>query len=210
MTKSSTTQNPTGSTKLGLTSTANISISMRSYFSTYFLWSAEHLSKLAANIEDSHKGRSRFSIEHRAYVINSILSSVAFLEAAINELYQDAYDNHMNYIENIDQEIINNLAEIWKITEVNKGSSIKLLPKYQLALIIREKEKFDEGMNPYQDASLVIDLRNFLAHYKPRTIDEDTKVNFNDKLRGKFPKCKMFDGAANPDFPDKILEKVCR
>ena len=133
MTDKSQTHNPTSRTTLGFTSTATISISMRAYFSTYFLWAAEHFSKLAAEIEDSHEGRSRFSIEHRAYVMNSILSSVAFLEAAINELYQDAYDNHTSYIENIDKELISNLADIWKITEVNKGSAIKLLPKYQIA-----------------------------------------------------------------------------
>jgi hypothetical protein len=209
MTDKSQTHNPTSRTTLGFTSTATISISMRAYFSTYFLWAAEHFSKLAAEIEDSHEGRSRFSIEHRAYVMNSILSSVAFLEAAINELYQDAYDNHTSYIENIDKELISNLADIWKITEVNKGSAIKLLPKYQIALIIAGKEKFEEGKNPYQDASLVIDLRNFLTHYKPRTIGEDTNVKLTDKLRGKFQKCKMFEESGNPDFPDKILGKGC-
>ena len=52
-------------------------VSMRNYFSSYHLWSAENNSKKAKEIEDAHEGKSRFDIEHRAYVIGAVISSVA-------------------------------------------------------------------------------------------------------------------------------------
>ncbi|MCZ6469246.1 MAG: hypothetical protein O6499_06310, partial [Candidatus Dadabacteria bacterium] len=82
MTKDTKTYHPKSRAEFGLDSKAYLA--MRNYISKDFLWAAEHFSKLAGEIEDKHKGRSIFNIEHRAYVMNSILSSVAFLEAAIN------------------------------------------------------------------------------------------------------------------------------
>ena len=73
-------------------------IQMRVYFSSYHLWAAKHLMELATDIEQGHTGGSVFDIKHRAYVTKSILSSVAFIEAAINEVFQDAFDGHESYL----------------------------------------------------------------------------------------------------------------
>jgi len=207
MTNKSKTYNPTSTLRLGLTSVA--SISMRAYFSTYFLWTAEHFSKLAAEIEDSHEGRSRFSIEHRAYVMNSILSSVAFLEAAINELYQDAYDNHPSYLENIDEQLNNKLAAVWEVTEQEKKRTLRPLEKYQILLGFAGKDKFITGENPYQNAKFVIELRNFITHYKPMSIGGKVKHKLEGHLRGRFALNKMLEKSSHPDFPDKMLSKGC-
>jgi len=59
---------------------------MRGYFSTYFLWDAEHQAELAGRMEAAHVGESRFSIEHRCYVLSSLVASAAFLETVVNEL----------------------------------------------------------------------------------------------------------------------------
>ena len=71
---------------------------MRAYFSSYHLWAAEHFTRLAKEIEDAHTGSPEFNIAHRAYVTNAILSAVAFLEAAINELFDDVVDQHYSYV----------------------------------------------------------------------------------------------------------------
>jgi hypothetical protein len=54
-----------------------VRILMRGYFSTYFLWTAQHHAELAGQMEAAHVGRSRFSIEHRGYVLTSIVGSAA-------------------------------------------------------------------------------------------------------------------------------------
>ena len=75
-----------------------VTISMRAYFSTYHLWAAKDFARQAKKVECEHRGKPKFDIRHRALVINSILSSVAFAEAAINEVFQDASDQHHSYI----------------------------------------------------------------------------------------------------------------
>lgn len=71
-----------------------VRVLMRSYFSTYMLWAARDFGSKAAAIETAHNGESRFELEHRAYVLGAVTSAAAFLEAMINELFQDAYENH--------------------------------------------------------------------------------------------------------------------
>ena len=130
-------------------------LSTRAYFSTHHLWAAEHFSKLAGEIEDNHKGRPRFNLEHRIYVINSILSAVAFLEAAVNELFQDAHDDNQSYIETLNSRVIQGMETYWADNELN-DIHIPILEKYQNALRIADKSKFDKGQNPYQNVFLVI------------------------------------------------------
>jgi hypothetical protein len=86
---------------------------MRTYFSTYHLWAAEHFARLAANIEGAHTGKPTFNIKHRAYVTSSILSAVAFLEAAINEFFDDVTDGHSGYVDPT-TDYARQLAELWK------------------------------------------------------------------------------------------------
>src|SRR6266704_5985193 len=96
-----------------------IRLVMRNYFSTHLLYAARHLSDLAGTIEAGHQGQSRFDIEHRAYVLSSIQASAAFLEAMINELFQDAYDNHVppdGYITPLPAQTRQLMAELWRGT----------------------------------------------------------------------------------------------
>jgi hypothetical protein len=69
-------------------------ILLRHYFSTHLLWTAFHATQKAKEIEDAHTGESTFDIEHSSYVLSVIVSAAGFLEAAINEFFQDAHDEH--------------------------------------------------------------------------------------------------------------------
>ena len=191
------------------TSSGQLTIKSRAYFSTYHLWPAEHFSKLAGDIEDSHEGRSKFNLEHRVYVINSILSAVAFLEAAVNELFQDAHDKHLVYLGHLDETVISILSDFWEMTEEDNKSFLSILDKYQLALRFAGKEPFQKGENPYQDNALVIKLRNYLTHYKPMNLSEIDKHSLDKMLIGKFLPNKMMEGSGNNFFPDKALSKGC-
>jgi len=181
----------------------------RGYFSRVHLRAIEHFSKLAGEIEDSHSGQPHFYIEHRMYVINSLLSASAFLEAAINEVYQDAYDKHITYLESLDPKVIATLADFWEMTEQDNKRILSTLDKYQLALRFVGKEPFRKGENPYKDASIVIKLRNFLTHYKPKSLGGDQIHSLEKYLKGKFPENKTMISSGNPYFPDKALGRGC-
>jgi len=185
------------------------SVLIRVYYSSYHLWATNHFAQLAGEIEDTHSGRSRFDIKHRAYVTNSILSAVAFLEAAINELYQDAFDKHSGYLTTLPQAIRNLLGDFWAMTEGENKSAISILDKYQLALRFCGKEPFNKGKSPYQEVDLVVRIRNALTHYKPQSLGGDNIHRLEAGLRGKFSENKLMSGSGNPYFPDKALGRGC-
>src|SRR6476660_7568778 len=107
-----------------------IDISMRIYFSSYHLWGARHFSELAAQKEAAHVGRPNFDVLHRTHVVNCILSATAFLEAVINEFFDDASHGHLAYLSEMTENNRQAAANSW--TEKLERRSI--LNKYQFAL----------------------------------------------------------------------------
>lgn len=187
----------------------SVKISSRTYFSSYHLWAAKEFSENARNIEGSFSGNPKFDIRHRAFVTNSILSSVAFAEAAINEVFQDAADGHSSYISKLPENQIEILSDYWNMTEMKNKSHISTLDKYQLALRFCGVPPFDTGQNPYQDAYTLIRLRNALVHYKPESISVDDPHRLSKQLVSKFPENKLMGNSRNPFFPDRCLGYGC-
>jgi hypothetical protein len=186
-----------------------VSISVRSYFSTYHLWSARNFATMVKEIEDNFSGRQQFDIRHRSYSISAILSAVAFIEAAINEVFQDAADNNSGCMRFPSTEVQKGLSIIWQHTEEKNKTPFSILDKYQLALSLSSNKEFETDNNPYQDISLVIKLRNMLVHFKPDSISAEEAHKFEKKVRGRFPENKLMEGAMNPYYPDRMLGYGC-
>jgi hypothetical protein len=201
----SNTPNPLGSMKGSsrVSLTASATLSLRAYFSSYHFWAASHFARLADDMETQHAGRSAFKIRHRAYVISTIIESVAFLEGLINELFQDAADNHAGHLAALSPATRAGLAAYW--AECGKSP---LLAKYQAALIIAGQQPLDRGQQPFVDAKLLIGLRNKLVHYRPETVTTAEEHDLEKKLKNKFPMNKLMKGAGNRGF-DQILGAGC-
>jgi hypothetical protein len=142
--------------------------------------------------------------------MTAILSAAAFLEAGVNELFQNAYHGHLVNIEGLGSEIIEGLSNYWAKTEA-KGRFKPILKKYQEALRISGKEPFLEDVNPYEDAGLVIKLRNEITHFKPTTVilGEHSGHELEDKLKDKFEWNHLMDGSRNHFIWDKCLGAGC-
>jgi hypothetical protein len=181
----------------------------RVYYSSYHRWAANHFIRLAAEIEDAHVGTPRFDIEHRAYVTNAILSSVAFMEAAVNELFQDASDQYQSYIEPLDLGVQALLAKMWDWTEGRNKTPFTVLDKYEIALVLARKEPIPTGGQLFENASLLIKLRNALMHYKPQTLGGSETHRLERSLADRFTPNKLMSGAGKPFFPDHCLGQGC-
>ncbi len=162
---------------------------------------AAHFAKLSYEIEDKYddsKDSSKLFDEHRSYVIGSIITTVSYLEATINELFTDVADGV--YSNGLDHNVIALMARMWKLeikppntTKVAKTYSPlddlkpSVLQKFQIALTLAGKDLFDTGKAPYQDVDYLILLRNALIHYKPEWIGtgEKYKDTLSEKLRKK-------------------------
>ncbi|MBA3244195.1 MAG: hypothetical protein H0T61_03365 [Actinobacteria bacterium] len=188
-----------------------VRVSMRHYFSTYLLWAAEDNAARAGAIEAVHEGGSRFDIEHQGLVLGTILGAANFLEAMINELYQDAHDDHGTagdgYIAPLSESTRQALAQLW--TGTAEGSKLRPLEKYQLLLVTAGHSPLERGAQPYQDADLVIQLRNVIAHYQPKDLAADSPTRMEQRLRGKFAENVLMAGAGNPWWPSHCLGYGC-
>jgi len=178
-------------------------VSTRAYFSSYYLWSAQHHARLAAEIEEAHPegGGSLFSIRHRAYVLGAITDAVAFVEAAINEVLQDVADDHESYIQPLDKSARERLKGFWAA-----GAMTSTLTKYEDSLRLCEQPQMPKGSAPWQDMAVLVSLRNELVHYKPADVSDSFEPsNLARRLGGKFANNVLMAEPGNAWFPDKAL-----
>ena len=130
--------------------------------------------------------------------------ALAFLEATINEVFESA--THPELL-------------LGKMTEAERGALVeakdmlrnnRLLDRFQLSLSIMGRAPFDRGQQPYQDAALVVQLRNALVHYRPRmraSSDQgETELRaLESRYREQQITLNPFTSDGNPFFPDKCM-----
>lgn len=195
----------------------SVTIQVRTYLSIQHVQSAALLSRHSAQVEKANgenPGPNTIT-EHAAYVVGCILSSVAFLEAAVNEFFADAADHPNELKQTLDQDTIEMLAITWR-SGLFSRAGLSVLEKFQFALQIGKKEGFDSGRLPYQDVSLLIRLRNSLVHYQPESVtvicQNDPEAvsiqNLERQLKGKFGLNPLV-GCGGPFFPQKCLSHGC-
>lgn len=187
-----------------------VRIVMRNYFSTYMLWASQDFASKADAIEANHSGESRFDIEHRAYVLSAVMNAAAFLEAMVNELLQDAADDQGitgdGYVAPLSPRTRELMREWW----IASGDGFeRLLDKIQLLLVFAGKEKLDKGAQPFQDAALLLALRNALVHFRPESVAADGDHRFTKALRGRFADNALMSGSGNAWWPDRALGAGC-
>ena len=115
--------------------------------------------------------------EYQSFCYGSIVMSAALMEASINEFYDDC--NKRKRLENIDNEDKNRINEIWSSHPAIDRMSI--LEKYQFVLRLLCLEPFEKGDKLYQDANIVIGLRNILMH--PRYSIEVTDATNESEIK---------------------------
>jgi hypothetical protein len=186
-------------------------ILLRHYFSTHLLWTAFHANEKAREIEDAHTGRSTFDIEHHSYVLSAIVSATGFLEATINEFFQDAHDEHNltgdGYLVPLPAEAIQAMGATWRGS--GEGSKLNALEKWQLMRIFAGREPLDRGGAPYQDAQLVVQLRNAILHFRPEYVAADEPHRMEERLGGKFAENRLMEGSGNAWWPSHCLGRGC-
>jgi hypothetical protein len=187
--------------------------SHRNYFSVHLLWTAQTLSKRAGEMEAAPSYRQGhgpgLDMEHQSFVLSSIIASAAFLEAAVNEVFQDACDRRrpVGLLTPLDEETIHAMAMAWIATD--GGARVRALDKWQLLLECAGKERLASGELPYQDAQYVVQLRNALVHFRPENVPFDSAHAWERRLRGKFPDNQIADGLSDAWWPIHCLGYGC-
>lgn len=193
----------------------NISIHTKSYLSIQFIQTAAFFCRKAFEIEANYEGTfsNQLNTEHKGYVISSVLLSVNFLEASINEFF--SLVNDLNSNNKLEKQNLELMQSLWE-KGIPRTANYRILEKYQIALVLNKKSTFSENIQPYQDCNLIIKLRNALVHYEPEwmlayTDYTDQVFNehkFQKMLVNKF-KLNPLTGESNPFYPDKCLSHGC-
>jgi len=196
-------------------------IRFRDCFSVRYIQSAALLCQLAFAIEQEYRkakeSPAALQLQHEVFVLNSVLSSVAFLESTINELYADAADEAYFYADEKHEALLKNIGEGWH-NEKNFDRA-PLLSKYQKILLVAGKHEFDENDQAFANLRILVEIRNHLMHYKrewvvfrdgktPDTREETTTEKFEKILRQKFA-TNPFARKNQPFFPVRCLGHGC-
>jgi hypothetical protein len=181
------------------------SVQMRAYFSSYHLWAAKHFAGLA-QVAESQPSQG-FNIQHRAYVTAAVLSAVAFLEAPINEVFDDLADDHQSYVAPLSEDAKRLLQGVWAGDE--NVERWRVLEKYRVALHCAGKTPFDRGTQPHQAAALLVRLRNRMIHARPKTRETGDLDKLEEALSASFQPNRHMVKMANPYFPDQCLGAGC-
>jgi hypothetical protein len=167
------------------------------FMSRDHLMAALHFARQCYSVEARSIGTGH-SEEHRSYVIGSVLSAVAFLEATVNEIFVEPRLFAMS------PELQRIFRKLWDCDLANSS----VLVKYEIALLLKGAPEFARGQQPFQDVDLVIKLRNALVHYKPEWQPLEQPQRMEKLLRNKFTLNPL---AGNDDvfFPGKCLSYGC-
>jgi hypothetical protein len=194
---------------------------VRTYFSRNHMLGAAHFARQSARLEALHASGTALDqvlFEHRGYVIGAVLSSAAFLEAAINELFADAADERYDEVkQRLPDDTVKLLAEMWSLDVPRRAGRYAILEKYQIALTLARLPKLDKGRQPYQDTELLVKLRNELTHAEPITDVHSSPADgseaalrkFEKQLSKRFAASALFASSGNAFFPDKCLGHGC-
>jgi hypothetical protein len=189
-----------------------ISISMRQYLSISHLSAACLFAEQCKELEQLPQPDERARRKHDACAVSSVILSAAFLEATINEVFSDCAGKHStDMVQSLPARDL--MGRLW-MRGIPRTAAYSILEKYEIALELNGRSAMNEGANPYQDAKLLVELRNALIHFEPETIvshpvQEGVKLHkFEKRLKGKFGENKL-TGAGNPFYPDKLLGAGC-
>jgi hypothetical protein len=211
-----------GMDKIPLETTGDESpIRFRDCFSVRYIQSAALLCQLAFAIEQEYREAKEISADHQlrheVFVLNSVLSSVSFLESTINEIYADAADDAFYFADEKQEALLRLISVRWK-NEKNFDRA-PLLTKYQKILLIAGVSPFDKDDQAFANLRVLIEIRNHLMHYTREWVvlgDGGGRGAGKGTTSGKFEKILMRKFAMNslaprnrPFFPDKCLGHGC-
>lgn len=159
--------------------------------------STEHLAAsvvFATQARELESGRMKPQVLHvrselTAAALGCVMSSVAYLEANINEFFSHAVDEGHGEGLAKTPVVIERLRTAWQ----SSAGKTTILDKYDLVLGLADAPTFRKGASPYQGVAKLIRLRNALTHFVPEWQpgggwSEDSELGALSKsLRRLFP-----------------------
>lgn len=191
-----------------------MSVQLRVYhsFSGSLLKTSEYFTGLSFKLESENENKQvseEAKANNKSYVTGTIISSIAFLESTISELFWSSAKSPTGIAKELNENLRKRMANIYN-DFFNTYKNMSILDKYQYSLFLNGQNLFDRGINPFQDVSLVIKLRNALVHFEPELIEAEENIQKLDNiLKGKFEQCPFYSEPSFLFFPHRCLSHGC-
>lgn len=190
---------------------------------------AKRIEELYSSVDpdDSSSVPNEDKKKHRAYCINSIISTACFLEATINHLYWEMWDG-LDRINNDNDAIHYPDAQEYRQNVIrserappqgqkklsNRRKQAGIIGNYNIFLDLNDFAEFDKDTAPAEPVERVLDIRNELVHFSPRWVQgggkdyTENEYGFENSLKGRF-KLNPLMPTGNAFFPDQSLGYGC-
>ena len=178
---------------------------VRYSFTAQYLCASAIFARHAARIEAEHFSMPDNSIqtEHRGYVTAAIMQSTAALEAESAEIMAYGPGHHLGS-DKTDHGALSFLAPLADMVDEEQA-----LDRFWMILHLLRKEPLDKGRQPWQDASLLVKLRNELVHYKSKLGEQMSQQKlFASLVKLGHLKPAFVQGNVN-FFPHECLSAAC-
>lgn len=165
--------------------------------------------------------------KHRAFCMNSIISTACFLEATINSLYWEVWDDirrindgedpihypdATGFRQNIEEAEHNPEQGQKKLS--NRLDHAGIIGKYNIFLDINDFDEFEKESSPAEPVTRVLDIRNELVHFEPRWIQggdkhyTENEYEIEEQLDGRFDLNPLMP-SGNAFFPSQCMSYGC-
>lgn len=186
-------------------------VGVRQYYEGEHLWNARLGAHLCRLREDELVASGSYGVVDyplRAFAVMAIQEAVAFMEARVNTIWQNAADREEGneagdpLLDGLTVETIVLLRELWKHGRVK---SLPMLDKFDAALRTARKPGIDKSHGSlFQDVQPLTWLRNGLVHFTPETEWFDEPHRLRDALSHRVPGNPLMAGV-QPWFPHQPL-----
>ena len=197
-------------------------LAIKTYYSIQHLKSSYLLLEESRKIEFSDFSelegveKAELSSRNLAFVTGAIFSTIAFLEASINELLSDISIND-DRVKTLPIDRKKDIKTLWDKEDRSSLEKWSVLKKYQKTLELLDKEQINEKSELYDNVSILVELRNTLMHFKPEwnaihspyLSENENQHKLTSRLEGKFEISIFFTNSGNPFFPDKCMGYGC-
>lgn len=141
---------------------------------------------------------------HRSYVVGAVMQSVAALESEIWEVVHHGPGHHLGS-NGVDETAKAFLAPVADLVDDQR-----ILDRYECVLHLLHKDPLQRGILPFQDAELVVGLRNEIVHYKSKWGDDLARVKLLRAMESKNHRRPPFLPEMGVNFfPHQCLSADC-
>lgn len=185
--------------KLGDTASADT----RYTFTVQFLQGSAIFVRRLRKLEQAETWSEEDQTEHRALASAVVMQCAAALETETHEVAVHGPGAHLgsNGVDSEAQRFLEPIAAI-----IDRQST---LDRFALILHLLEKGKLNTGAESYENASLVVRLRNEITHYKSLWGEQMERSKLFSRLESKHHRPPPFTDPSMNFFPLRCLSADC-